>query len=101
MRNSRQRNLLIMLLLLIPAVCLIRAVHFRFMCLEPFDIIWVRLQQYNEKNEHTRMVRAYKTLTEKYPSRTDLLYPLGWAYYKTGHYAEARSCMRRFSSSAF
>jgi tetratricopeptide (TPR) repeat protein len=90
------RKKLVFLLALIPFICLAWSIRFRLKSIGPLDIAYVRLQDYNSKGQYHEMQRAYKRLATKYPTRTELLYPLGWAYYKTGHIAEAYDCMRQY-----
>lgn len=48
---------------------------------------------------HAEMLLAYKKLCDKYPERTDLLYPLGWAYHKTGNSKKGYALMERYTEA--
>lgn len=89
----------ILLLCLIPFLCFLKAIHFRLVSIGPFDIAYVRSQNFNQTGQYASMLKAYQRLVQKYPTRTELLYPLGWAYYKTGNPVKAYDCMRDYTSS--
>jgi hypothetical protein len=78
-----------LILLIIPFICFVYTVVFWAGHLQPLDVIWVDMQNYNERGEHAAMAAAYERLVEKYPEDPELLYALGWAWYKTGRYVEA------------
>lgn len=86
----------ILLLCLIPFLCFLKAIHFRLVSIGPFDIAYVRSQNLNQTGQHAAMLKAYMRLMNKYPARTELLYPLGWAYYKNGDPVKAYECMRAY-----
>jgi len=79
-----------LILLIVPLICLVYTIVFWAGHLAPLDVIWVEMQNYNERGDYENMAVAYGKLAEKYPDNPTFLYPLGWALYKTGRYAEAR-----------
>jgi tetratricopeptide (TPR) repeat protein len=84
------------ILLIIPVACFIYTFVFWAGHLGPLDVIWVELQGYNERGEYVAMAAAYGKLAKKYPENPTLLYPLGWALYKTGRYAEAAAAIDEY-----
>jgi tetratricopeptide (TPR) repeat protein len=85
-----------LILLIIPFICFVYTVVFWAGHLGPLDVIWVDMQDYNERGEYVAMAAAYEKLANKYPENPTLLYPLGWALYKTGHYAEAAAAIDEY-----
>ena len=95
----KKRTIIIFILLIIPMVCVTKAVTFRLASLGPLDIYWVKLHNYNSRQMYPELVRAYEKLVAKHPERTDLLYLLGWGYYKTGHPQKGYEYMKKYMES--
>ena len=93
----KKKFIITLLLLIIPVICVARAIAFRLASMDHFDIRYVKKQDYNQRGMHKEMAAAYEQLAKKYPERTDLLYDLGWAYYKTGHLREGALCMEKYA----
>ncbi len=89
MLAKRRKIIIVLLLLIIPFVCLCKSVHFRSRAMDPIEIMLVNLKNLNKRGKHEEMVREYEQLLKKYPEHRDVLYPLAWAYYKTGEYQKA------------
>ena len=94
----KKKILITLLLLIIPTICVARTISFRLSSMDHFDIRYVKKQDYNQRGMHKEMAEAYEQLVAKYPERTDLLYPLGWAYYKTGRLSEGALCMEKYTN---
>ena len=93
---SSKKYLHYIILLLIPAACLIYAITYRLQHMLPLDILWANMQHYNEKQDYISMARVYAPLVKKYPDNAELTYTLAWAYYKINKTKEAATLMRHY-----
>ena len=84
------------LLLIIPILCACYCIVYVAWAHPPLDIIWVGMQNYNDRGEHQKMVEEYGKLVEKYPDEARLLYPLAWGLYKTGRYSESAEVVEEY-----
>ena len=96
MTKANRNTIVTLLLLIIPLYTTGRCIHYYLTHIPPLDVLWVAKQDYNLKNEHQKMAKAYERLLVKYPHRNHLNYSLGWAYYKVGRYGEAAKFMQRY-----
>ncbi len=86
-------------LTIVPIICIGISTQFRLQSIGPLDIAYVKSKEYNKQNRHVEMAAAYTQLVKKYPERSDLFYPLGWANYKIGRIQEANTYMERYAQA--